>query len=359
MRRKIHPLAIHLGMAAANTEAINSFSKKTENMISADDAVKMMRGIQLYQQSQYQAKVIETKTVWKDKTSSLITIKDNQTNSANRPLILIPSLINKSHIFNLSAQCSVLRDLNENNVNAYLFDWGKLSRDETLQSLIENRLNPALKFASEISHHEEIDVLGYCMGGTLILDNFRHITSKIRKCVALAAPWDFKVENSGLARNVRIWSPMVLNEIEKRNKLPAEWIQALFASIDTDGSAKKFIRFADMDMSSDEAHKFIVVEDWLNEGVDLPRSIAKFSIENWFIKNELTIGQKNIACDMLIVASNNDKLVPYKCAISAKKNIIAKSVNTIEAGTGHIGLIVGRNAQKQVWRPILDWICTD
>lgn len=358
MRRKLHPLSVHLGMAVANIGAVNVFAKKCGEEITADAAVKMMRGIQAYQQSTYKTAQVEIKTEWKNKKASLINLKENK-NTSKRPLILVPSLINKSHIFNLSQSSSVLKQFHEKNVNAYILDWGTLDANETIETLIHSRLNPALQHASDIYSGQAIDVLGYCMGGTLILSNYDLIECKVRRIVALAAPWDFKDKNTTLSKHVRVWSPLVLEEIKKRKTLPAEWIQALFASIEPQGSAKKFITFSDMDQDSFEAQKFITVEDWLNDGVDLPKAIAHKCIQSWFIENELYSAQKNIDAELMIVASKKDKLVPYESAIATQQSLNTKSIYVHEAKSGHIGLIVGRNAEAEVWKPIRQWLAKD
>lgn len=345
-------------MAAANMEGIEHFTKTCGDTLSQEDAVQMVRGIQTYQKSDIKAPDLKNTILWQQRNGTkLIKPSKQEKHGGGRPLILIPSLINKSNIFDLSEQDSIMRWLQKNKINAILFDWGNLEDDETIETLIENRLNPALEYACDDASENEIDVLGYCMGGTLFMENFEKIPVKIRRIIALAAPWDFKVESSKFSKQVRIWSPMALSMMQKRRNLPAQWIQALFASIDPKGSARKFVEFSKMDPSSTRAQKFITVEDWLNDGVDIPHNIAHHCIQKWFIKNDLC--QKKITMpgtDLLIVASNKDKLVPFDCAEALTKNITNARTEIQKAQTGHIGLIAGKNAQQDVWVPIKYWL---
>ncbi len=357
MRRRLHPLSIHLGMAAANIAEVNYFAQQCGTTISEADAVKMMRGIQMYQSSEFIAKRTDTKEVWTENSAKLVKLNNTNSESLTRPLVLIPSLINKSYIFNLSDECSILKWLNDNGINGYIFDWGSLQNHDAFQTIIEDRLNPALTFLENQSENKEIDVLGYCMGGTLLHAYYSSINVNIRNMIALAAPWNFNVENMNISKHIRIASPLVMPQIEKKETLPAEWIQALFASVDPNGTAQKFINFSQMDQTDAKARKFITVEDWLNDGVNLPSQIAHECMQSWFINNKLYKNKAmNIDANLMVVASPKDKLVPYESAAALTNNITAKTINLHEVNTGHIGLIAGGKAIPEVWQPIREWL---
>lgn len=355
MRRKLHPLSVHLGIAAANMQGINQFTSKMNAALSHEDAVHMMRGIQSYQGSTHEPKQGPVQKAWKGNGATLL--KTPQNNKSKDPsLILIPSLINKSDIFNISRKHSMLHWCQENGIETYLFDWGALDAEATIESIINEKLKPALQYVKQETAQNP-DVLGYCMGGTILLDQYDTLKNTLGNIVLLAAPWNFHDADAELAKHARIWTPYALPSTERHGYLPAEWIQALFASIDPNGAAQKFIKFAKMDQNSEEAKLFIAVEDWLNDGVDIPRSIAQHCIENWFVKNQLYERKKTeIHQHVLIAASKKDKLVPYSCAASVEQGIHAKSLERIAPESGHIGLIAGKNAKEKVWKKILDWI---
>ncbi len=367
MRKAPHPLAIHLGMVAANMSDIQRYASNFTTSISEADAVSMVRGIKAYQEHEYIPQELPHKVIWSDGNVKIKkpAVKALNIKAGTHPLLLIPSLINKSNILDISKERSMLRWFSDHGIEAYLLDWGDISAIEDMDTLIKDKLCKAIIAVSKMSG-KPIDVLGYCMGGTLLLPSYIHASKHIRRMVLLAAPWDFSVKSSGLAQNVRIWSPAVLPVIEQRGCLPSEWVQALFASLDPNGSAQKFIRFASMDQDSLEAKLFVSVEDWLNDGVDLPKNIAQHSIQNWFINNEphtgvwnvagKVVNTENISADILVIASKSDKLVSFDCAANIQKNLGSACVDIVELNCGHIGLIVGRNAVNDVWTPILNWL---
>ncbi len=356
MRKELHPLFIHLGMANLPSQGVAAYSGQLRPSISHSDAVKMVRGIQMYQSHNFAQPRLPLETIWQKGEVRLLKPKTHA--AQKNPIILVPSLINKSYILDLSPQCSLLRWLNENNRQAYLLDWGDFKtedREINIETLIEHRLKSAIEHLSSL-HKTKIDALGYCMGGTLLLAHHKRFSSNINKLILLAAPWDFQEKSSTLGKNVRIWSPFVLPVIQEKNHLPAEWVQALFASLDPNGSAKKFIKFAEMDQESPEAELFVSVEDWLNDGTNIPQKIAQHCIQEWFAKNTLVNMNAQAKISTLILASHGDKLVPFKCASAAKNAIKEECLTIIESNTGHIGLIAGKQAQQKVWIPMMEWL---
>ena len=372
MRKGPHPLPVHLGMAAANMKGIQDYASNFPASLTQLDAVEMVRGIKMYQEHAFTPKELPLETIWQEGGTSVkrpIMAQGSREDGGGSPLLIIPSLINKTNILDISEEQSMLRWFNMHGIDAYMLDWGDFSDDQEqdigMEVLIQGKLIKSIQAVSKKTG-KSVDVAGYCMGGVLLLAGYAQAQGHIRRMVLLASPWDFHIGSSALARNVRIWSPTVLPIVKDRGCLPAEWVQALFASLDPKGSAQKFIKFASMDQSSSEARLFVSVEDWLNDGVDLPGNIAQHCIQDWFVDNKPALGQWSVAgenidigdirSDVLIIASENDQLVPYDCALSVKNSLSSANIDVITPTCGHIGLIVGRQAKEAVWRPMLDWL---
>lgn len=371
MREGPHPLAIHLGMAASNMVGMQMYVAQPRSLLSEVSAVKMMRGIQLYQNHSFKQPLLETKEVWRSGGVSILepVMQGGHKLKSAAPLLIIPSLINKSNILDISEEHSVLRWLQKNGVAAYLLDWGDFSLPDectmSMDDVLLSKLCPAIECMVQM-HGGAIDVLGHCIGGTLALAAASLSPDHIRRLILLSAPWDFQNDAFELAKNVRIWSQFATPEISEKGHLSKYWVQALFASLDAQGSSQKFIDFSEMDQNSEQAKHFVRVEDWLNDGPDIPAAVAKTCVEDWFGRNapmkglwkvgEYDVDLSLIQSDVLIVASKIDKLVPYACAIAAKDCLTNTNVDCIDAGRGHIGLIVGRQAFYRVWEPILDYL---
>ncbi len=370
MRDGPHPLSVHLGMAAASFHGAEQYSAQFDAKLSEDDAVHMMRGIQLYQAHNYKPQMLPTSAVWEKHGVRILRpegVKRGDNVDIHRfPLLLIPSLINRSHILDIIEERSLLRWLYERGHDAYLLDWGDLQdvllREMGINELIEHVLVDAIRHVSE-QYSSKVNALGYCMGGTMLLGAGHLAPDNIGSMVLLASPWDFHAKSSRLARNVRLWMPFVSPSITQKSALPAHWVQALFASLNPEGAARKFIRFGSMDQDSFEAKLFVSVEDWLNDGVDIPKGMAVDCMEKWFVGNDTGRGAwvmgagpvepSILPFDIYVVASHADNLVSFDSASAVLKDARGKAQHSLlSLNCGHISMIVGRNAINDIWQPI-------
>ncbi len=361
MRKGPHPLPLHLGIALAHREPEHPYDLPFRHALSEGDLVAMMRGIKMYHAHPCKPSRQKLYLLWNSGVTRLLETRKKIAADAKKthpPLILIPSLINGPSILDLCKERSLMRWLESQGVRCYLLDWGDFVKNGQqnidIEKLIEEQLLPAIRYVSEKAQGP-VDCLGYCMGGTLLATAQDRLKDHVRRCVFLAAPWDFHAPGMVLTDHVASWSPSALPVIRQRGHLPSSWLQGLFATLDADGSARKFIRFAEMDQDSEAAHLFVLVEDWLNEGVDLPAVLAQECIQKWFIRNEThKAGGKMIAASKaLIVASTRDKLVPYQSAIALQGD----KLDTLKLDCGHIGFIAGKHSIEKVWTPICNWLC--
>ncbi len=371
MRKAPHPLLVHLGMAMNPSGRIHEYASEVSKGNTLSQMTEIIRGIQLYQSHDFIPPILPRKTMWQNNNISVslplcANGKEGEHNAP--PILLVPSLINKSNILDLTKDMSLLRWLGNNGRSAYLLDWGDLYDEndaaKTIGGILAG-LREAIQFVSN-KHDAQIDILGYCMGGNLALGACADAPDNVRRMVLLASPWDFHEPTMMLSKHVRIWNSYIAQAAMDRGRIPSEWVQALFAGYDVDGAAHKFIRFASMNPNSIEAQTFIAVEDWLNDGVDLPLNIAQHCIQEWFFDNALLnnkwhvdgvhLDMKKITFPTLIVASEKDRLVPYNSASSAKKTLENAQTDICKMSCGHIGLIAGRGAADKTWFPILEWL---
>ncbi|MBI1301803.1 MAG: hypothetical protein GC137_09135 [Alphaproteobacteria bacterium] len=368
MRKGPHPLLVHVGMAAANMSGINQYTKQFDKVLSEQDAVEMMRGIQLYQNFNTAQARMPVEKIWEEGGIS-ITKPEGVKHKLKQTVLFIPSLINKSYILDINEKKSFVRWLWKHEVDAYILDWGTLEEEDekhlSLDDLIQGKLSKAIRFLSEETK-SQINLAGYCMGGTMLLGTMPYVSDCVRTVTLIATPWNFKDEKSHLNRAIRIWTPIVQPEMRRKAVLPSHWVQALFASYDPEGAAQKFINFVGMNPDSDQARLFVAVEDWLNDGIDIPLSIAEKCLNDWFIENRTyegnwSVGNQKVCLEetnvpVHVILSDKDRLVSYNSAQAVQEKIPKELVAQTKLNCGHIGLIVGRNAAKDVWTPFLKWI---
>ena len=74
-------------------------------------------------------------------------------------------------------------------------------------------------------------------------------------------------------------------------------------------------------------------------------------------ENDIIINLKNINMPFLNIVAKRDDLVAPRSS-KALNDVLIEShdKNLIEFNSGHVGLMIGKNAQKELWPKVGDWL---
>lgn len=353
------PLSVHIGAALADC-----MKQQALPPVVLENLTGMIAGLRAYQRHPYKRAIEALDEIWRAGEVSLRHCPAQ--GGVKGTLLLIPSMINRSDILDLIPERSLTRWLAEQGLNVYLLDWGNPVDDAAMSDMdgvITERLVPAMRHLAD-RHSGDIHALGYCMGGTLLAGAAMWVRDILKSAVFLASPWDFHAGDKTLSQHVQMGTASALQMIESGGSLPVDWIQSVFAMVNADRTVHKFAGFADTDPDSDKAQLFVAVEDWLNDGVDLPGDVARTCILDWYGQNLPGTGEwivdgrqidlSALSCPALVVASMRDRLVPAES--SQVMTDLLPRADLLKPDSGHIGMVTGRNAVSDVWNPLRDWL---
>ena len=132
---------------------------------------KFLQGIETYRSHSFTRDLTSPASIWQSGSVQLLDYGETDPTGRNgRPVLIIPSLINRSYIMDLTAECSFLRYLASQGLRPLLVDWGqpdKKSLAQTLDDCVAKTLRNALNFAVDLFMQKPVPIIGYCMGGTL------------------------------------------------------------------------------------------------------------------------------------------------------------------------------------------------
>ena len=268
------PLPIHLALA---TSVCMQKGPAGQEMLQS-----LMTGIKKYQAHPYKDDRPELPVFWKSGEVRIF----KMAGGGGRPLFLLPSMINKAHIFDLLPERSFLRWMAKDR-DVFLLDWGESTQDRgqrNFDSLFRERLLPGLKAVSQ-DCGRPLHTLGYCMGGTLLAAAAQLEGALVHSAVFLAAPWDFKAGDQVLSKSISFYEPSANTLMGQRGLLPSQWIQTVFANLDPQQLVRKFSDFAGLEDDDPKAVRFVAVEEWLNNGVDLPERLGQGCLRDWYKNN--------------------------------------------------------------------------
>ncbi len=333
---------------------------------------KVVEGLRRYQLHSYQRPPQRASIVWTDGEARILWYaaapKNKKYAKIKKSIFIIPSMINGSEILDiLPENRSLIRWLSSQGFDVFLLEWGNLREDPELTNMdcaLGVKMTKAVTWLKS-----EIDTplfgIGYCMGG-LYLAATEILNPKIFDgLIFIATPWDFKGGAKGsFAEAITGWAPEGLTRVSHLDYMPNEWLQMIFSGVDPAQVARKFSAFADMKSGSIEEKLFVAVEDWVNGGGDLPSGIVDQAVRNWYLDNKVVSGKwtvnrqkidaRNIKKPSLVIVPAKDKIVPPE---SAKPlSIQIEDAYILTPPCGHISMMVGAGAEKQVWEPMKDWI---
>lgn len=352
------------------THLQQQYDLQTDDILAAIDAEGrrrldgFMRGVQAYRRHPWRRPLNDPPVIWQEGHSRLLDygalIPPGQ-HLDTPPLLLVPSLINRAWILDLRPERSLIRWLANHGVRCLLLDWGHpddVARHFTLTDYIAGRLERASKHIPTPFH-----LLGYCMGGMLATAFALRHPDKVNSLTLMATPWDFHGQNPASAQRFAASYIPMRPLIDQWGELPVDGVQTLFASLDPLLVPRKFLEFAHQH-DPDAATSFVALEDWLNQGIPLAGAVARECLERWYGHNDPMRGQWRITgqaitpaaitCPTLAFIPQNDRIVPPESAEALANAIPGTTI--LRPPLGHIGLVVGRQAEIHVWTPLLNWL---
>lgn len=337
---------------------INALAREAEARMEC-----FARGVRAYQAHPFRRNVAPPPPVWKRGSATLL---DYGGPEGAAPVLFVPSLINRAYILDLAPERSLLRAAAAGGSRVFLLDWGEPDDAEkrfALEDYIDGVLIPALEEVN--SRTGQVPrLVGYCLGGTLSTAAAVLRPDLVSGLVLLAAPWDFHRGTEASRVLLEMARPMVDAMIAAHGTAPVDLLQALFASLDPTLVGRKFRRFAALDPTSEQAERFVELEDWLNDGVPLAGPLAEEVLFGWYGRNDPAKGKwavggtvidpARIGCPTLAFIPTLDRIVPPESARALARVIPNASAVTVDLG--HIGMVSASGAPKRVFTPLIAWL---
>lgn len=325
----------------------------------------MLSGILRYYETPYERSVAEPPVIWQKGSARLLDYGQKVADPQS-VVLFIPSLINRYYILDLEEERSFLRYLASQGIYPLVLDWGAPSdaeKDFGCSEYITEILTPAIDFIVKISA-QPVALAGYCMGGVLALAAAKLKRSKISSLALFATPWDFHCPEFTPFVLEKKWQQEMKKQISNHKTLPAGFIQSLFYLTDPFIFEQKFRRYAGLDPSSRVARDFVALEHWVNDGVPMTAGVAQDCLIGWAQENKLAkgewlVGNKKITpppptLPTFIAIPKNDHVVPLDCALPLAA--ASKNAHIINPSAGHVGMIVGSHARRELWQPYAQWL---
>ncbi len=286
------------------------------------------------------------------------------------PILICYALVNRPYILDLQADRSVVRQLLKRGFDVYLIDWGiptAADRSLRLRDYVNGFLKNVADCVCQRSGSPQLNLLGYCMGGTISTMFAALYQEQVRNLILMAAPIDF----SGDEGLLNLWSREEYFDVDALvdafGNCPGSFLQSTFQLRDpVQNFVAKYLTFYDKMYDRAFLENFFAMEHWGNDNIPIAGETFREFVKMLYQRNELVKGEfrldgepvllENITCPLLTLVAENDDLVPPKSTLALHEYVGSRDVQSMSIDAGHIGLAVSSKAHRQLWPKAAMWI---
>jgi len=307
----------------------------------------------------------EGAVVFENELFQLIQYKPLTAKVYQRPLLLVPPCINKYYILDLQPENSLVRYAVEQGHTVFLVSW--CNPDEALghvgwDDYILNGAVKAINVVQEISGQDEINALGFCVGGTIISAALAYMYGKGEAPVAsltlLTTLLDFS--DTGVIDVFIDEAQVAMREqsIGKSGLMPGRDFASAFSSLRPNDLVWNYVKANYL--KGEEPPPFDLLY-WNADSTNLPGPMFCYYLRNMYLENNLKVpgklkvaGQKidlsKVDAPVFIYGSREDHIVPWTAAYESMSllNPKKRSRNRFVLGaSGHIAGVINPPAKKK------------
>jgi len=306
-------------------------------------------------------------TVWSYDKMELWRYRSDQ-RRFKTPVLMVMSLVSRSYIFDLRPGNSLVEHMLKRGLDVYVLDWGvpdHLDADNSMSTYIDDYLPRAVDAICRTSDVDEITMNGYCFGGVLALLHVAAHGEPIKNMITMATPVDTNAMGpmSAMTAYGRIDPETMIGE---DGNVPASVIEDGFKLLKPTAEIADYVNLWDNMWNDEFMESYQAMTGWARDQIPFPgkafvENVELLNRQNLLKTGVVPIGGRDvrladITCPFLSIIGEKDHIVPIAGAQSLPDLVGSEDKQELIVRSGHVGLFVGRTAQKNTLPPMCDWI---
>lgn len=286
------------------------------------------------------------------------------------PVLFVFALVNRPYVLDLLPHKSVVRQFLNAGFDVYMIDWGVPSpadATKTLHDYVEGHLHRAVERVLADTGSDQVNLVGYCMGGTMAAMYASLHQHLVRNLLLMAAPIDWSSRESLLLS----WTDPKYFDVDAlvdtHGLIPPSFLGNSFGMLKPVANYfQKWQGFYDKMEDEKFLEDFFAMEVWSNDNIPISgevyRDFVKYGFQqNLLVKGQFPLGKRrinlgNVTCPVLNMTADTDHLV-LPCQSTALKDCVSSTDYTeMSVKAGHIGLSVGSRSHKEIWPKATAWM---
>ncbi|TAK72832.1 MAG: class I poly(R)-hydroxyalkanoic acid synthase [Gammaproteobacteria bacterium] len=270
------------------------------------------------------------------------------------PLLIIPPWINKYYILDLQSENSLVKWLVDQGWNVFMISWvnaKEAHRKKNFSHYLQEGPLAALKIIKKIKKIDHINVLGYCIGGTLLGCTLAYLAKKQDSCIKsatfLTTLFDFS-EPGDLGNFIDANQLAILEKhMESKGYLDGKIMSAVFNLLRANDLI--WSAFVNYYLKGEKPKPFDLLY-WNADPINIPEHVHRFYLRNMYLHNYLVQSNKlklsgtpiDLRCITIpsyFLAAQDDHIVPWSSSYKSS-HYLSGPVRFVLTTSGHVAGVV-------------------
>jgi polyhydroxyalkanoate synthase len=307
--------------------------------------------------------------VWTHRKTTLYRYRSDQRRHPI-PVLLVFALINRPDIFDLRPGNSFVEFLLEEGFDVFLIDWGYPEEEDAdmgLDNYVCDELHWGIRETLRASGQADLTLLGWCIGGTLCLLYGGYYTDNpVRNMALLTTPVDTR--GSLYASWVGRDSFDVDYVAEGYKAIPGpaiDWANKMMKPVTNYWTTYRRL-WEDVLDGKSRRDSYQPMARWVADNPPFPAAAYREWITSMYKENRLVQGRMRLRDrlvdlgqvdqSLLVVTAGADHIAPPPGTKPLLELVGSDDVTCIDRPGGHIGLMAGSKARKEIWPDIAEWL---
>ncbi|MEI6719785.1 MAG: class I poly(R)-hydroxyalkanoic acid synthase, partial [Betaproteobacteria bacterium] len=292
--------------------------------------------------------------VYENDLFQLIQYKATTANVAKRPLVMVPPCINKFYILDLQPENSYVAYAVGEGHTVFMVSWRNVKADLghlTWDDYVDKGVIEAMRVARDIAGSDQVNALGFCVGGTLLGAALAVLKAKGEALVAsstyLTTMLDFS-DTGQIGCLVDEQGTQVREQtIGNGGILPGSELAFVFSALRANDLIWPYVVSNYLKGDSPVAFDLLY---WNADSTNLPGPMYCWYVRNTYLENRLRepgavnncgvpVDLGSIGLPAFVLASREDHIVPWKSAYRSV-NLLGGDTRFVLGASGHIAGVV-------------------
>jgi polyhydroxyalkanoate synthase len=299
--------------------------------------------------------------VYQNDLMQLIQYEPTTTKVSKRPLLIIPPWINKYYILDLREKNSLVKWCVEQGLTVFVISWVNPDERHAAKDFADYMLEgplDALDAIEKATGEKDANVLGYCLGGTLLASTLAYLGAKKEKRIASASFMTSLIDFTGAGElEVFIDEEQVASlerKMSERGYLEGAEMANTFNMLRSNDLIWSFV--INNYLLGRDPFPFDLLH-WNQDSTRMPAKMHSFYLRNMYVKNRLRepggislagtpIDVSKVTVPAYFVSAIEDHIAPWKTTYAGTQ-LLGGKTRFVLSGSGHIAGMINPPAANK------------